>query len=125
MAVLQLCGSLTIVRLSRQAYKELRFEGVQLGQMHLPGGKPGCVEADMRSCSECGALPYFSYVQCSCRCPTPISYISGCFDECTHALCITYAFFLACITSARVYLALSWTISWEYVSDRFHIRVRR
>lgn len=55
-----------IVSSEAQAYKELKFEGAHQEMMLLPCSTPGCVEADMRSCSECGALPYFSYVYCSC-----------------------------------------------------------
>lgn len=48
-----------------QAYKEVRFEGV--AERPMQQGGAAAVEADLRSCAECGALPYFSYVQCGCR----------------------------------------------------------
>ncbi len=47
-----------------QAYRELRFEGVEEHAMQHSGA---AAEADLRSCAECGALPYFSCVRCSCR----------------------------------------------------------
>lgn len=63
----QLLKSLApIVHSELQGYKELRFEGVGEGRMQFEDEHSSQVEADLRSCSECGALPYFSYVLCSC-----------------------------------------------------------